>query len=257
MVYYVAYRASNELKNRSQIARRLRALGCTHIRRGFWKVEDSQIDSVMRLLHESYPVIMKRRREIERPSGTKEGQMRALGSLIVIAYKGSKNDRMKVDAALRKSPCLRLCRGVYAFSQGYKQVDTGQELVDANRFGHFIREVDENAVIIPKLVIDNPDVIDRIVEETRTRIEKAINGIVEGYENLYHKMKQNEGDREYVLSAMRKLRKRFMTVKKVAKIYEKWLRINLSHLMIKPYSRIRKVQSLLDETYEVVRPRIP
>jgi hypothetical protein len=256
MVYYVAYRASNEVKNRSQIARRLRALGCTHIRRAFWKVEDSQIDSVMRALHECYPVIMRRRREVERPSASKEEKLRSLGSLIVIAYKGSKRERMKIAEVLRKSPCLRLCRGVYAFSQGFKRVGAGSELVDANRFWHFIREVDENAVVIPKLVVDNPDVIERIVEETRTRIEKAITGVVEGYENLYHKVKQNQGDREYVLSTTRKLRRRFVTVKKLGKVYEKWLRINLSPLMIKPYSRIRKLHTLLDEKYEVVRPRI-
>ena len=256
MVYYVAYRASSELKKRSQIARRLRVLGCTRIRRAFWKVDDKKIDAVMSLLHESYPVIMKRRREIEKPSVTKEGTMRELGSLIVIAYRGSKRDRMKIAEVLRRSPCLHLCRGVYAFSQGYKRVDREQEVVDANRFWHFIREVDENAVVIPKLIIDNPDVIERLVDETRTRIEKAIDGINEGHERLYHKMKQDEGDREYVLSTARKLRRRFMTIKKVAKVYEKWLRINLSHLMIKPYSRMRKVHSLLDEKYEVVLPRI-
>ena len=114
MVYYVAYKATKESKNRSQIARYLQILGCKYIRRAFLKVDDNKIGVVARILHKNYPIIMKRRRGIERPNFTKDGKIRELGSLIVIAYKGSKRDRMKIDFFLRRAPYIRLCRGVYA-----------------------------------------------------------------------------------------------------------------------------------------------
>ena len=113
MVYYVAYKATKESKNRSQIARGLHILGCKHIRRAFWIVDDNKIGVVARMLHKSYPIILKRRREVRRPVLTNDGKIRELGSIIVIAYKGSKRDRMKIDVFLRSpvhSPLQRsLC----------------------------------------------------------------------------------------------------------------------------------------------------
>ena len=215
-------------------------------------MDEDKIGDVTRTLRKNRPIIMKRSRKFERPRSTNEGKISEVGSLIVIAYKGSKRDRMKIDVFLRRAPCIRLCRGVYAFSQWHKRFDKGEELVDATKFWNFIREVDENAVVISRLIIDNSESIAKILEETRTRVEKKIEGIIEGNRNLYQKMRQGEGDREYVLSTARKLRKKFVTVKKLSNFYVRWLRLNLSHLLIRPYSSFRKVNSLLGEKYGVV-----
>ena len=99
---------------------------------------------------------------MERPLLTKDGKICELGSLIVIAYKGSMRDRMRLDGFLRRAPSIRFCRGVYAFSQWHKRFDKSQELVDAGRFWNFISEVDENAIAISRLIIDNPESIERI-----------------------------------------------------------------------------------------------
>jgi len=194
---------------------------------------------------------MKRKRELVRPSISKDGNIRELGSLIVIVYKGSKKERMRIDGFLRRAPYIRLCKGVYAFSHWHKRFDKKQELVDARIFWNFIREVDENAVAIPRLIIDNHESIEQILNETKTRIEKEIDHIIMGHQNLYEKMVRNEGGRQYVLSTTRKLKRRFVTIKKMTKFYEQWLRINQSHLLLKPYSIIRKLDTLLGAKYEV------
>jgi hypothetical protein len=251
MTYYIAYRASNNVKNRSQITRLLRDAGCTRIHRAFWKVEENKIVTVTKILRKNQLTILRRKREIERPSYTNDGKLRDLGSLIIIAYQHSQKDRMKIDAFVRRAPCIRIRRGVYAFSQWHPRFDKERQLVDARSFWRFICQIDEDAIAIPRLIIDNPASHDTIVSDIEKRIQNEIAKIMNGHLILYQNIAQGKCNREYALNTARKLRKRFTTVKRVASFYEKWLKLKLSHLLLKPYPPMRKVNALLEEKYEV------
>ena len=148
MVYYVTYRAFKILKNRSSITRRLHALGCEHIHRAFWKVDEDKIHIVNKMLQNNHPTIMKRSRELQKPITNNEAMI-SLGSLIIIAYKvTSERNKVKIDTLLKKAPCIRLCRGVYTFCQLHKRFDKDQELVASGKFWRFILEIDQNATSI-------------------------------------------------------------------------------------------------------------
>lgn len=251
MVYYVTYKASEELKNMSRIARRLRGLGCEQIRKSFWEVNEENIKTVAGLLQKNFPLILKRTREIRKPSFMKEGGRGELGSLIVIAYRVPKEEKkVKIANLLKRAPCIRLCRGVYAFCQRQERFDRKHELVDARRFWDFICKIDENAVMIPRLIVVSSRSLEIILGRTRKRVEKEIINIVEGYKHLYQKVRKGEIDGRHAAGTAQKLRKRFINVRKVAAFYEEWLRMDLSNVLVKPYPIIRKVRSLIHE-YEV------
>lgn len=253
MAFYVTYRASKKDKNRSQIARRLHALGCEHIRRAFWKVDESTIRTVTNVLSTTCLVILKRRREMERPRFTHNDVGRELGSLVVIAYRvPTPKDSNKIEQLLKRTPCIRLTRGAYAFTHWHKRFDPNHELVDAGTFWNHIHEVDDKAIAVPRLNIVNPAHADNLVKETANRVEREINAIIEGYRSLHSKMNEREYDRPYVLGTVRRLRKRFVTLRKKTAFYDRWLQMNLTRLANKPYPTIKKVHSILEEKYGVV-----
>jgi hypothetical protein len=247
MVYFVAYRASSELKDRIEIVQRLRMLGCKQICKSFWQVEDEKVKVVARMLRKNSPVILRRIREVRKPNFKKNERWNDLGSLVVIAYKVPKNMKMgKIKNLLKKAPYIRLCRGVYAFSLHQKQFDKSRSLVDARTFLEFIRQIDENAVVIPRVVIMNSQAVERIIGDVEMRIEKEIQVIVEGYEKLFMKVKRGKIDKQRIFEIRRKFKRRFLTIKKVATFYEEWLRMDFSHILMKPYATIRKVRLLID-----------
>ncbi len=47
----------------------------------------------------------------------------------------------------------------------------------------------------------------------------------------------------------RRIRRRFVTLKKVAAIYEEWLKLDLGSTVMKPYPAMRKVRLMLEEKY--------
>jgi len=253
MVYYVAYSASGELRYRSRIPRRLRALGCRSIRRSFWEVDEGNIGLVARMLQGSSPVILKRTRDVRKPTHTKGEKQSSPGSLIVIAYEVPKEEeKRKIVNLLRRAPCIRLCRGVYAFSQLHGRLDRSHELADARTFWKFIREIDENATVIPRLTTAGHRSVGRLLEVATKRVEKEIDKVVEGYRILLEKVDGGEIDRRQAVGTARKLMRRFKIAKKVAVFYERWLGINVSTMLVKPYPTIRKVRSLLHEKYGIV-----
>ena len=164
MVLYVAYRASKAFKDRSLIPRRLRALGCTQVRRSFWEVKEEKANTTLRALRKNQPILLNRAREIRKPRFVKEKGVSELGSLIIIAYKVPKEvKRQKVKNFLEKAPYIRLCRAVYAFSQNHSHFDKNKELVDANHFWKFIQKIDEGAKAVPRGVVVNSDSVERLL----------------------------------------------------------------------------------------------
>ena len=95
--------------------------------------------------------------------------------------------------------------------------------------------------------------VETITEETRKRVEGEVRNIIEGFKALHLKMIKNEVDRQRILKTSRKLRRRFITVKKLAAFYSEWLNVNLSKTVMKPYPSIRKAKLLFEEKYGTVR----
>ena len=252
MVYYVAYRHPLDFESRMKVEEQLKALGCRRIHGAFWAISKGGLPTARKILQKYSPTLLKRTREIRKPIFLKEGKQKELGSLIIIAYQVSGDvEKVKVRNWLRRAPCLRLCSSVCAFPQRHFFDKTGR-LVNAGSFWEYVREFDENAVIIPRLIIVNSKAIDRLLNEKENSIQKEITHIIEGYKSLIQKVKQNEIDRLLAVKIARNLRRRFIIVKKVSTFYEEWLKLNLSAVVMKPYPAIRKARFLFEEKYGTV-----
>jgi uncharacterized protein (UPF0335 family) len=154
--------------------------------------------------------------------------------------------REKVKIFLRKAPCIRLCRSVYAFSQKHSLFDKNNELVDALKFTDFIKGIREDVKVIPRAIIVNKSSIERLLEETRQRVENEISDINRCCKELYNKALKGEHDVRRIRDSLSKNRRRFITVKKVAAFYEKWLGMDFSRSLMKAYRAVAKVDSILN-----------
>jgi hypothetical protein len=254
MVYYVAYRPPLIRESRLQLTRQLKIMGLKQVRGSLWAVEAKNLSAAKALLQEHSPVIMKRIREIRKPSFTKDLGRGDLGNLVVVAYRIiDRGEREKVENRLKGAPCLRICRGVYAFPQRQSFFDKNSRLIDASRFYEYVREFDDSAVMVPRLIFMNSGAVERLTEETKKRVEREVRSIIEGFKALYQKMIKNEIDRRRVLKTARKLRKRFAVTKRLADFYGEWLNVDLSKAAMKPYPAIRKVKLLFEEKYEAIK----
>jgi len=65
---YVVYRAPKESKNRSAIPNRLKSLGCKRLHEAFWRIRDDEIRKVLNVLAKNQPILLKRIREVKKPS---------------------------------------------------------------------------------------------------------------------------------------------------------------------------------------------
>jgi len=251
MVYYVTYRLPHDSEDRAKIEKNLVDLGCRKIRASLWAVNKNCLLKADEILQKYTPTFLKRTREIMKPSFSKEeGEQREIGSLIVIACQISGvTDKRKIRKYLRRSPYLLLCSCVYAFPQRYF-FDKSGRVVNAGSLLEYVLKFDSNAVMIPRLVIVNSKAIERLLRETEIRIKNEITQIIERYKSLIEKIENNEIDRTNAIKIIRNLEKRFTVIKKVYEIYEEWLKLNLSSVVMKTYSVIRKARFTL-ERYEV------
>jgi len=249
MVYYVAYRPPLSAENRRQVEEQLRALGCRQIRGFFWAINKQDLPAARTILQKCSSVLLRRTREIRKPDLANGGEQKELGSLIVIAYKAARDmKKEKVRSWLRRAPCLRLSPGVCAFPHR-RFFDKKGRLVNAGGFWELVRQFDEDAAIVPRLVVVNSKAVDRLVDETGRRVVKETAKIVEGYKTLYRKASRDGIDRQRALEMARKIRRRFVTVKKVSAIYEEWLKLDLGSTVMKPYPAMRKARQLLEDKY--------
>jgi len=245
MVFYVVYRASEEFKNRRLIPRRLKALGCRRIRGSFWEVDDEKVNDVLKLLQGNQPILLRRLREIRKPKFDKESNLIDFGSLVVFVYRAEEKDEMsKIRKLLKRAPCIRLCRAVYAFSQNHSFFDSKKDLIDARGFWMLIQEIDKNVKVFPRMVIANSESVTVLLERVKMRIEKGINDIVMGYRDLYRRAVNGEIDKRNLREEQLKLDRKFNLIKKLSSFYEKWLRMDFSNTITRPYPFIRKIRSI-------------
>ena len=245
MVLYVVYRASRESKDRSLLPKRLRALGCKRIHRSFWRIDENKINKVLKVLENNQPIILRRTREVRKPGFLGSKGMLDLGSLIVVMYAVPKGfNREKVQIILRSAPCIRLSRSIYAFPQRPLLFDKEKKLVDALEFTEFIKEIYEDVKTVSRIVVVDSTSIERLVEETRERVEDEISSITECWVGLYSKALNGE-DRKIIGDLFVKNRRRFLKVRRIAAFYEKWLRLDFSKSMMRSYRARRRIQSQL------------
>ena len=247
MVLYVVYRAPKEATGRSSIPQRLKTLGCQQMHKAFWKIDEKKSHKVLKVLENNQPVLLKRLREIKNPQLAKKKEFAGLGSLVVVAFTLPKGaNREKVKNFLRRAPCIRLRRSVYAFSQKQSFYDKEQKVVDALKFANFIKEMQGEAKIISRVVIVNKLSVERLLQETREHIEKEAVNIVSSCKELYRKARTGN-ELGILRDRFLRIRRRFSTLKKVAAVYERWLKIDFSKSLMKAYHALRKVNSVLQQ----------
>jgi hypothetical protein len=247
MVLYVAYRAPRESSDRSVLPHRLKALGCRRVHRSFWEVDEEKVIRVLKALERNQPILLKRLRDIRKPRFVGSKGVSELGSLVIVMYATSKEaKREKINNFLRKAPYIRLCRSVYAFSQKHPLFDKNNELVDALKFTDFVKEILGDFKVIPRVVIMNKGSTERLLEETRQRVENEISDINRCCKELYSEALEGERDLRRMRDSLSKNRRRFTAVRKVAAFYEKWLGMDFSRSLMKAYRVTTKVNSLIN-----------
>jgi hypothetical protein len=240
MVLYVVYRAPKESTGRSALPQRLKKLGCQQLHRAFWKVDEENASKVLKVLENNQPILLRRLREVRNPQLAKKKDFTGLGSLVIVLFSVPQVAREKVKNFLRKAPCLRLRRSVYAFSQKHKFYDKEEKLVDALKLVNFLREMNGEIKTLSRVVIVNKSSVERLLEETRERVEKGVDEIVKSCKELYGKALK--GNDTVVLSdRFSRIRRRYAVLKKIAFFYEGWLKLDFSRNLMRAYHALRKV----------------
>jgi len=246
MVFYIVYRASKEYKNRSLIPKRLETLGCKRICSSFWEANERRINEVLKVVSDNQPILLKRIRDIRKPMYDAEGNIIDFGSLIIATYNAERDESGKIKGLLRKAPYIKLCRSVYAFCQDNDQY--GKKKRDAFNINHLfslMKESDRDARIIPRIIIVNStEATDILLERVRLRIAKKTEKILDGYKNLMCALVEEHIDKKRLFEEEKKLYSEFVSLRKIAVFYERWLRIDFAKEIMRVYSVIRKLQSL-------------
>jgi len=244
MTFYVVYRAPRNDKNRGVIPNELRSLGCIQLHKSLWEVQEEKIKKVSQVLQKHEPILLRRAREIRKPEWNRKGKVTDIGSLSIVAYNIPNGKRKLVNRALWKTPCIRLCRAVYAFPQGHSTFDKNRtidvllNLIQANEGG---------ARVIPRIVIEDSSSIQQVVNEIEERITQEASDIVTLSERLSAKIKENGDSVTRSAEKLANLRQRYLALKKVACQYEKWLKLNFSKNMLKTYRAIKKTRDLVKQ----------
>jgi hypothetical protein len=223
------------------IPTRLRAIGCRQINRTFWEFDEEKVARVSKLLEKNQPMVLKRTREVKKRLIVKD-RVQNLGSLIVVSIKAPKDEKEKIRKLVKKAPCICLCRRVYAFYQRHSRFDSENKLIDAERLAAFIKELGGEVKLFPKVVIPDERIVQRLVDETEQRVEKEIFDIIQNCMRLYDKCLKNECDSKQFNDALRKLRRQFVTAKRKAGYYEKWMGLDFSKSLMRAYRAIIKLK---------------
>lgn len=254
---YVVYRASKESKDRSVLPRRLKALGCRQLHRAFWEIDEENAHRVLKVLEKNQPTLLKRAREIKKPQSARDREISELGSLVIVMYTTPKKEkREKIRNLLKRAPCIRLRRSVYAFSHRHPSFDKDNRLVDAQRFADFIRGIQGDVKVIPRVVVVNTNSVERLLHEVRERVEGQSSDIVRSCKEVYGKVLRGD-DVRLMRDTLSKNKRRFLTLKRVAVFYRKWLGIDFSRSLMKAYKAVKKVDSAVYEEWKGIgEPRV-
>ena len=227
------------------IPHRLKKLGCRQLHRAFWKIDEEKARQVLKVLEHNQPIFLRRLREIRNPQLAKRKEFTGLGSLIIVLFSVPQGaNREKVKNFLRRAPCLRLRRSVYAFSQKHIYYDKEKKLVDALKFVNFLRGMEGEVKILPRVVIINTSSVERLLQETRERVEKSVVEIVESCKELYRKALK-ENDFTLLSDRFLRIKRRYLTLKKIAAFYEGWLKMDFSKNLMRAYHSLRKADSVI------------
>jgi hypothetical protein len=245
MVLYVVYRAPKESTSRSAIPQRLKRLGCHQLHRAFWRIDKEKAHKVLKVLENNQPILLRRLREIRNPQLAKKKEFIGLGSLIIVLFSIPQGaNREKLKNFRRRAPCLRLRRSVYAFSQKHSFYDKDGKLVDALKFVNFIEEMGGEAKILSRVVVINKSSVERLLQETRERVEKRAVEIVKSCKELY--TKALKGNDTAVLSDhFSRIKRRYLILKKIAAFHEGWLKMDFSKSLMRAYHALRKINSVI------------
>jgi hypothetical protein len=245
MVLYVVYRAPKESKGRSAIPQRLKKLGCQQLHRAFWKIDEEKARKVLKVLKNNQPILLRRLREIRNPQLAKKKEFTGFGSLVIVLFSVPQGaNREKVKNFLRRAPCLRLRRSIYAFSQRHTFYDKERKLVDVLKFVNFIREMKGAVKILSRVVIVNKSSVERLVQETRERVEKRVTEMTESCKELYGKALRGK-DPAVLSDRFSRIKRRYLILKKIAAFYEGWLKMDFSKSLMRAYHELRKVNSII------------
>jgi len=244
MTFYVVYRAPRNNKNRGIIPNELRSLGCVQLHKSLWEVQEGKIKKVLQTLQKHEPILLRRTREIRKPEWNRKGKITDIGSLSIVAYNIPNGKRKLVNRALWKTPCIRLCRSVYAFPQGHS-TSNKNKTVDA--LLNLIQTSDGGARVIPRIVIEDSTSIQQVVNEIEERIKQEALNIIDLSERLSARIKENGGNMANLPEKVANLRQRYLALKKVASAYEKWLKLNFSGSMLKTYRATKKTRDLIEQ----------
>lgn len=243
MTSYVVYKAPRNNKNRGIIPNELRVLGCTQLHKSLWEVQEEKITKVLQLLQNHRPILLKRTREIRKPRWNRKGSITDVGSLSLVAYNIPNGKRKLVNRILWKTPCIPLCRAVYAFPHKYSlsdrdnPVDTLLKLVKANN---------GNVRLISRIVIEDSTSIQQVVDEIEERIKQEAVEIATSSEKLCSKVKENGHNLTTSTEKLANLRLRYTSLKKLSYQYEKWLKLNFSRSMLRTYRAIKKTKDIVE-----------
>jgi len=250
MVVYVVYRASRNVKDRSLMPRRLYGLGCSKIHKGFWEIKEMKTSKVIQLLQGKQPVLLKKTRDLRRPNlvhAFSVKKPRELGSLLIVIHVSDRETkREKISNFLKKAPYIRLRRSVYAFFQDHPLFDKENRLVDGHKFLAFLEENGEDFKVISRIAIVNQNCIERLVEETKQRVEEELLDIAESCKRYQIKFSNEICDPQCVITTLTRLKRRFETIKNIASFYEKWMKIDFSKSLMKSYRMVKRIQESID-----------
>ena len=150
---------------------------------------------MQKILKNNYPIFLKRLREIKEPKSIKKKGLSRFGSLVVVIFTLPKGtNREKLKNFLKKAPCIRLRRSIYAFSQRHSFYKNEPKLVDAHKFVKFLTELQAEVKIISRVIIVNTVSEESLLRETRDRIEKVVYDIISSCKEIYKKACSKEQD---------------------------------------------------------------
>ena len=245
MVLYVVYRAPKESTGRSAIPQRLKKLGCQQLHRAFWKVDKEKVREVLKVLENNQPILLRRLREVRNPQLDKKKEFTGFGSLVIVLFSVPQGvSREKVTNFLRRAPCLRLRRSVYAFSQKHNFYDKEGKLVDELKFVNFLREMNGEVKTLSRVVIINKSSVERLLKETRERVEKGNAEIIRLCKELHRKALKGT-DPVMLTDRFSRIKRKYVILKKIASFYERWLKLDFSRILMRAYHALRKVDSVI------------
>jgi len=244
MTFYVVYRAPRNDKSRVFIPNELRALGCVQLHKSLWEIQKEKIEKVLQVLQKHEPILLRRTRELRKPEWNRKGKVTNIGSLSIVAYNIPNGKRKLVNRALWRMPCIPLCRAVYALPHRHTFFDKN-DAIDV--LLKLIKENEGNVRVISRIVIEDSDSVQQAVNEIEERIEQEALEVATLSERLLAKIKENNGNVTNASGKLANLRQKYLTLKKVADAYEKWLRISFSKSMLKTYRAIKKTRDMIEQ----------